>query len=76
MSLSLICVASPWPYIHVTLFVYTGTVHVKSHLRPLLTLWRNSFPHSVKEMNKELSEGTLDSWLVVLDNRAGALSGG
>ena len=48
---------------------------MKSHLRPLLTLWRNSFPHSVKEMNKELAEGTLNSWLVVLDNRAGALSG-
>lgn len=42
----------------------------------LLTLWRGSFPHSVKEMDKEVSEGTLNSWLVVLGNRAGALSGG
>jgi len=48
---------------------------VRPQLRTLLTAWRNSFPHSVKEMKKELSEGNLESWLIKLENRAGALSG-
>ena len=48
---------------------------MKSHLRSLLTAWRDSFPHSVKEIKKELVEGNLDSWMVVLANRAGAISG-
>ncbi len=52
-----------------------GTAHVKSHLRVLLTAWRDSFPHSAKEMKKELAEGNLESWVIKLENRAGALSG-
>ena len=51
-----------------------GPVHVRSQLRPLLTSWRGAFPHSVKEMTKEQASGSLQSWLVALENRTGALT--
>ena len=63
-----------YDYIPNVLAVVTGPVHVRSQLRPLLTSWRGAFPHSVKEMTKEQASGSLQSWLIALENRTGALT--
>ena len=47
---------------------------MRSQLRPLLTSWRGAFPHSVKEMTNEQAGGSLQSWLIALENRTGALA--
>lgn len=73
LSLHWMCHSSPYTPTP-TYPPHTGSVYVRSQLRPLLTAWRASFPRSTKEMNAELATGTLTSWLITLENRAGALS--
>lgn len=54
--------------------MHSGPVHVRSQLRLLVSMWRGSFPRSMRELSSEQAGGSLASWLATLENRAGALS--
>ena len=51
-----------------------GASLVRGQLPKLVVLWRNSFPHSVKDATVEQAKGNLQSWVVMLEGRAGSLS--
>ncbi|KAL3874425.1 hypothetical protein ACJMK2_037438 [Sinanodonta woodiana] len=50
-----------------------GPPVVKGHLPRMLSLWRNAFPRSVKELESEKVRGDAFTWQVTLEGRAGAL---
>lgn len=52
----------------------TGASLVRGQLTRLVVLWRNSFPHSVKDATVEQAKGNLQLWVVTLEGRAGSLS--
>lgn len=47
---------------------------MRGQLTRLVVLWRNSFPHSVKDATVEQAKGNPQSWVVTLEGRAGSLS--
>lgn len=47
---------------------------MRGQLTKLVVLWRNSFPHSVKDATVEQAKGNTQSWIVTLEGRAGCLS--
>ena len=47
---------------------------MRGQLTRLVVLWRNSFPHSVKDATVEQAKGNLQLWIVTLEGRAGSLS--
>ena len=55
-------------------FMTLGSVVVKQNLPRMLLLWRNAFPRSLKELEKEKTRGDLFTWQVTLESRAGALA--
>ena len=47
---------------------------MRGQLTRLVVLWRNSFPHSVKDATVEQAKGNLQTWVVTLEGRAGSLA--
>ena len=47
---------------------------MRGQLTRLVVLWRNSFPHSVKDATVEQAKGNPQLWVVTLEGRAGSLS--
>ena len=54
--------------------ISAGANLVRGQLAKLVILWRNSFPHSVKDATVEQAKGNSQSWVVTLEGRAGSLS--
>lgn len=52
----------------------TGPTHVSGQLRSLLSLWRSSFPRSMRELGEEQTGGTLNFWTTAFETRTGALA--
>ena len=56
------------------LYLITGPVYVKPHVKTILTLWHEVFPHSQSQLSTEIEAGTAVSWKHLLETRSNALS--
>ena len=52
-----------------------GPTYVRAQVPALLALWKNFFPHSMKQLKEEQSKESLNSLTFLLEQRTGVLSG-
>lgn len=56
-------------------YISMGPTYVRALVPALLGLWKNFFPHSMKQLKEELSKESLSSLTFLLEQRTGVLSG-
>ncbi|KAL5463198.1 hypothetical protein EMCRGX_G032077 [Ephydatia muelleri] len=55
-------------------YISMGPTYVRAQVPALLALWKNFFPHSMKQLKEEQSKESLNSLTFLLEQRTGVLS--